>query len=297
MLFAALRSRLARRFGNQIPVRERDEWERYFGERKREVERLSARIADVESEVNERVYRLFDLDRDRPHSSRRRLRVNIKTTWKIRPHDGSIAGEFSVDSDARAAAWATEHSKVALKRGGIVRVSTLDLANLPRTPEGKVDFAQDFFGREAFLTVSGHLNVEAYCLALTKVYTFGPTFRAENSNTRPPRRVLDDRAGNRLCRPLGQCRLGGSVAQIHLRGVGERKTGRSRLLRPAHREGAGRETQGDRRLAIRAYGLRRGDPSAERANEKFEFPVKWGIDLQSEHERYLPKNTRRSRSS
>jgi hypothetical protein len=59
----------------------------------------------------------------------------------------------------------------------------LDLANLPRTPEGKVDFAQDFFGREGFLRVSGQLNVEAYWLALTKVYTFGPTFRAENSNT------------------------------------------------------------------------------------------------------------------
>src|SRR5947208_1757488 len=67
--------------------------------------------------------------------------------------------------------------------GAMFRVSTLDFANLPRTPEDKVDFAQDFFGREAFLTVSGQLNVEAYCLALTKVYTFGPTFRAENSNT------------------------------------------------------------------------------------------------------------------
>ena len=67
--------------------------------------------------------------------------------------------------------------------GEMFRVSTLDLANLPRTPDGKVDFAQDFFGREAFLTVSGQLNVEAYCLALSRVYTFGPTFRAENSNT------------------------------------------------------------------------------------------------------------------
>src|ERR1700692_774446 len=67
--------------------------------------------------------------------------------------------------------------------GALFRVSTLDLANLARTPQGKVDFAKDFFGREAFLTVSGQLNVEAYCLALTKVYTFGPTFRAENSNT------------------------------------------------------------------------------------------------------------------
>src|SRR5438094_57669 len=67
--------------------------------------------------------------------------------------------------------------------GALFRVSTLDLANLPRTAEGKVDFTKDFFGRETFLTVSGQLNVEAYCLALSKVYTFGPTFRAENSNT------------------------------------------------------------------------------------------------------------------
>ena len=67
--------------------------------------------------------------------------------------------------------------------GAPFRVSTLDLANLPRTPDGKDDFAQDFFGREAFLTVSGQLNIEAYCLGLTQVYTFGPTFRAENSNT------------------------------------------------------------------------------------------------------------------
>src|SRR5436309_6149624 len=67
--------------------------------------------------------------------------------------------------------------------GELFRVSTLDLTNLPRTPEGKIDFAQDFFGRETFLTVSGQLNVETYCLALSKVYTFGPTFRAENSNT------------------------------------------------------------------------------------------------------------------
>src|SRR5512139_3631994 len=67
--------------------------------------------------------------------------------------------------------------------GELFRVSTLDLVNLPRDANGKVDFAQDFFGRETFLTVSGQLNVETYCMALSKVYTFGPTFRAENSNT------------------------------------------------------------------------------------------------------------------
>ena len=67
--------------------------------------------------------------------------------------------------------------------GELFRVSTLDLANLPRDASGAVDFDQDFFGRESYLTVSGQLNVECYARALGKVYTFGPTFRAENSNT------------------------------------------------------------------------------------------------------------------
>src|SRR5258706_59816 len=80
--------------------------------------------------------------------------------------------------------------------GALFRVSTLDMANLPMK-EGKVDFAQDFFGRETFLTVSGQLNVEAYCLALTKVYTFGPTFRAENSTTNPSTSATSPRSTRR----------------------------------------------------------------------------------------------------
>jgi asparaginyl-tRNA synthetase len=67
--------------------------------------------------------------------------------------------------------------------GELFRVSTLDYNNLPRSADGSVDFAQDFFAGDAFLTVSGQLEVESYCLAMSKVYTFGPTFRAENSNT------------------------------------------------------------------------------------------------------------------
>src|SRR5687767_5125753 len=73
--------------------------------------------------------------------------------------------------------------------GKMFRVSTLDFANMPRTPEGHVDFAQDFFGKAASLTVSGQLNVETYCLAMSKVYTFGPTFRAEWSFT--PRHLAE----------------------------------------------------------------------------------------------------------
>src|SRR5205085_8666612 len=112
--------------------------------------------------------------------------------------------------------------------GELFRVSTLDLMNLPRTPQGQVDLSKDFFGKETFLTVSGQLNLEAYCLALSKVYTFGPAFRAENSNT---------------SRHLAEF-------WMHM----------------------------DYGEAIQVL---------ERSNEKFEFPVKWGVDLQSEHERYL----------
>ncbi len=72
--------------------------------------------------------------------------------------------------------------------GEMFRVSTLDLENLPRNDQGKVDFDKDFFGKESFLTVSGQLNGETYACALSKIYTFGPTFRAENSNTSRHRR-------------------------------------------------------------------------------------------------------------
>jgi asparaginyl-tRNA synthetase len=172
--------------------------------------------------------------------------------------------------------------------GQLFRVSTLDLANLPRTPEGKVDFAQDFFGREAFLTVSGQLNVEAYCLALSKVYTFGPTFRAENSNTSrhlaefwmvEPEIAFADLSDN------------ASLAESLLKFTFET------LLRERQEDMAFFDERIEKGLVAKLQGIVEsqfvrmdyGEAIAilERAKEKFEFPVKWGIDLHSEHERYL----------
>jgi hypothetical protein len=94
----------------------------------------------------------------------------------------------------------------------LFRVSTLDLANLPRTPEGNVDFAQDFFGREAFLTVSGQLNIEAYCLALTKIYTFGPRTErnpARMEGGRPPRSTIRIKTGRAGLRRRKRVAVGG----------------------------------------------------------------------------------------
>ena len=172
--------------------------------------------------------------------------------------------------------------------GALFRVSTLDLANLPRTPQGKVDFAQDFFGREAFLTVSGQLNVEAYCLALTKVYTFGPTFRAENSNTSrhlaefwmiEPEIAFADLSDN------------ATLAEALLKFTFET------LLKERQEDLAFFDERIEKGLVAKLQGIVSsefvrmdyGEAIAvlERAKEKFEFPVKWGIDLQSEHERYL----------
>jgi asparaginyl-tRNA synthetase len=172
--------------------------------------------------------------------------------------------------------------------GAMFRVSSLDLANLPRTPQGRIDFAKDFFGRETFLTVSGQLNVEAYCLALSKVYTFGPTFRAENSNT---------------SRHLAEFWM--IEPEIAFADLSDDATLAERLLKSTfaallaerHEDLAFFDERVEKGLVAKIGGIVASefvrmnyDEAIEvlsRAKEKFEFPVKWGIDLQSEHERYL----------
>jgi asparaginyl-tRNA synthetase len=172
--------------------------------------------------------------------------------------------------------------------GELFRVSTLDLANLPRNAQGAIDFTQDFFGREAFLTVSGQLNVEAYCLALSKVYTFGPTFRAENSNT------------SRHLAEFWMVEPEIAFADIHndadlaeallkhvFRTVLEERADDMAFFDQRIEKGLIAKLSGivdaefvrmDYGEAIRVLGT---------AAQKFEFPVSWGMDLQSEHERYL----------
>jgi asparaginyl-tRNA synthetase len=172
--------------------------------------------------------------------------------------------------------------------GEMFRVSTLDLANLPRTTEGKVDFARDFFGREAFLTVSGQLNVEAYCLALSKVYTFGPTFRAENSNTSrhlaefwmiEPEIAFADLAADadlaeRFLKAIFTTLLveRGDDMKFFAERVDKDCIARVERFVSASFE---RMTYTDAITAL------------EKSGKTFEFPVRWGMDLQSEHERWL----------
>ena len=172
--------------------------------------------------------------------------------------------------------------------GQMFRVSTLDLANLPRTPEGKVDFDRDFFGREAFLTVSGQLNVESYCCALSNVYTFGPTFRAENSNTRrhlaefwmiEPEIAFADLSAD--------IDLAEAFLKYIFKALLEERDDDLRFFASQIDKGciARLETMIESEFARMEYG--EAIERLEKSGKKFEFRPEWGADLQSEHERYL----------
>jgi len=172
--------------------------------------------------------------------------------------------------------------------GALFRVSTLDLANIPRNASGAVDYAKDFFGRETYLTVSGQLNVEAYCLALSKVYTFGPTFRAENSNTSrhlaefwmiEPEIAFANLSDNA---DLAEALLKSIFKSL----LSEREEDMA-FFDERIEKGIVAKLQGivDSEFVRMDYG--EAIAILGRSTEKFEFPVEWGIDLQSEHERFL----------
>jgi asparaginyl-tRNA synthetase len=172
--------------------------------------------------------------------------------------------------------------------GELFRVSTLDFVNLPRTDDGHVDFTQDFFGRQAYLTVSGQLNVETYCLALTRVYTFGPTFRAENSNTSrhlaefwmiEPEIAFADLNDN--------ANLAEDFLRFIFRAVLDERGDDMAFF--ADRVDKTCVTRLEKFLAASFERMTYTEAIAalEKAGKAFEYPVRWGIDLQSEHERYL----------
>lgn len=172
--------------------------------------------------------------------------------------------------------------------GELFRVSTLDLLHLPKTPEGKVDFSKDFFGREAFLTVSGQLNLEAYCLAMSKVYTFGPTFRAENSNT--SRHLAEfwmiepeiAFAGLPDIINLSE-KLLRTVLKVVLDERADDMAFFDQFVSPGCIERLEQIIQSPFEVMSYTDAIK----ALQQADKQFAYPVSWGLDLQSEHERYL----------
>ena len=172
--------------------------------------------------------------------------------------------------------------------GEMFTVTNFDLNNLPKDDKGQTDFNQDFFGKHTYLTVSGQLNAETYACAFSKVYTFGPTFRAENSNTTrhlaefwmvEPEMAFTDLVG---CAATAEKML----KYVFKRVLEERADDMKFIVERVDKDAINRLehfvnsdfAQVDYTDAIEIL---------KKATKKFEYPVEWGIDLQSEHERYL----------
>ena len=172
--------------------------------------------------------------------------------------------------------------------GEMFQVTTMDLKNIPMTEDGKVDFSQDFFGKPTNLTVSGQLNGETFAMAFRNIYTFGPTFRAENSNT------------TRHAAEFWMIEPEMAFADLQdLMRVEEDmlKYIISYVLEHAPEEMAFFNQFMDKGLLERLNNILQSDfgrityteavELLEKHNDKFDYPVSWGCDLQTEHERYL----------
>ena len=175
--------------------------------------------------------------------------------------------------------------------GEMFNVSTLDPNNLPKTPDGKVDYSKDFFGKHVSLTVSGQLEGELGALSLGSIYTFGPTFRAENSNTPrhlaefwmiEPEVAFNDINDNMdlaedFIKYLVQYALDNNMDDLQfLNDMFDKELIERMKFVVAH--------------DFVRLGYTEAIDILEKSGKKFDFPVKWGIDLQSEHERYLVEN-------
>ncbi|RJG48451.1 asparagine--tRNA ligase [Motilimonas pumila] len=172
--------------------------------------------------------------------------------------------------------------------GEMFRVSTLDMMNLPQDDQGNIDYKEDFFGKETFLTVSGQLNGETYACALSKIYTFGPTFRAENSNTsrhlaefwmvEPEIAFADLADAAQLSEDL--------LKYVFKAVLNERADDMQFFAQRVDKEAISRLEN-----MINSDFVRMDYTDAieilKTCGKKFEYPVEWGVDLQSEHERYL----------
>jgi asparaginyl-tRNA synthetase len=172
--------------------------------------------------------------------------------------------------------------------GEMFRVTTLDLENLPRTEDGKIDYSKDFFGKETNLTVSGQLSAETFAMAFRNIYTFGPTFRAENSNTTrhaaefwmiEPEMAFADLNDNmeiaeEMLKYIIQYVLDHAPEEMEFFNNFVDKGLLERLDNILSNE-FGRVTYTE---AVELL---------QKSGQQFEYPVEWGIDLQTEHERYL----------
>ncbi len=238
---------------------------------------------------------------DYPLQKKRHSFEYLRTIAHLRPRSNAFSAVFRVRSLAAYAIhrffqernFVYVHTPIITGSdcegaGEMFRVSTLDLEKIPRDNQGKIDFSKDFFGKEANLTVSGQLEAETFCMAFRNVYTFGPTFRAENSNT--PRHAAEFW----MVEP--------EIAFANLEDDMELAEEMLKYLISYCLENAPEEMEFFNKFIDKGL-LERLDNVIEsefgyltyteaiellkKADQKFDYPVEWGCDLQTEHERYL----------
>ena len=172
--------------------------------------------------------------------------------------------------------------------GELFRITTIDAKNPPRASDGSIDYAQDFFARSTFLTVSGQLEAEAFACALSKVYTFGPTFRAENSNTsRHANEFWMIEPEMAFCDLNGDMDLAEELVKYLIRDIREKCPDEIELFSKF----VDKELLARLDFVVERPFQRISYADAVdlllKSGEKFEFPVEYGANLQSEHERWL----------
>ncbi len=239
-------------------------------------------------------------DSDYPLQKKRHSLEYLRTIAHLRPRSNTFSAMFRVRSLAsyaiheffRSKGFIYVHTPIITSSdcegaGEMFRVTTLDMMNLPME-DGKIDYSKDFFGKETSLTVSGQLAVEPFAMAFKKVYTFGPTFRAENSNTsrhaaefwmlEPEIAFADLKDNMQLAEEMIKymTRYLLKEARPELEFFNARiQPGLLERLESLVSSEFGRITYTEAVEKLLASG------------KVFEYPVKWGIDLQTEHERYL----------
>ena len=175
--------------------------------------------------------------------------------------------------------------------GEMFTVTNFDLNNVPKDDKGQADFSKDFFGKHAYMTVSGQLNVETYASAFSKVYTFGPTFRAENSNTTrhlaefwmvEPEMAFTDLDG---CAATAE-----GLLKFVFKTVLEQRADDMKFIVERVDKDAITRLENFIKSDFAKVDYTDAIEILKKATKKFEFPVEWGIDLQSEHERYLAED-------
>jgi asparaginyl-tRNA synthetase len=172
--------------------------------------------------------------------------------------------------------------------GAMFGVTTLDLMNVPKTPDGKVDHAEDFFGKPSFLTVSGQLEGEIFALAFSNIYTFGPTFRAEYSNT--PRHLAEFwmiEPEMAFCDLAGDMQVAEEFLKYVIRYVLDHCADDLAFFNQRIDDSVISTLEHVERSSFEHVTYTQAVEILQNAGRAFEFPVHFGADLQSEHERYL----------